>query len=183
MTTRLLLARHAKTEQQGPPTQGDHGRALLPRGRRDAQAASRWLVQSDLIPDLVLCSTAVRALQTWAAMAEGSAALAEVEVWRDRRIYNASPGELLGVLAEVPEGVSTVAMVGHAPGIPGLVVELADPERADNEAAELFNAGFPTMAVASLAADGPPATATVADLPLESMRLMALHTPDRSLRP
>lgn len=177
MTTRLLLVRHAKTEQQGPPTQGDHGRCLLPRGRRDAQAAGRWIAHSDLVPDLVLCSTAVRALQTWQAMVEGSAALAEVEVWRDRRIYNASPGELLGVLAEVPDGVGTVAVVGHAPGIPGLVVELADPDRSDEGAAERFNAGFPTMTVATLVADGPPATATLADLRVESMRLTALHTP------
>ena len=176
MTTRLLLVRHAKTEQQGPPTQGDHGRALLPRGRRDAQAAGRWIAQGDLVPDLVLCSTAVHALQTWEAMVEGSPTLAEVEVWRDRRIYNAAPGELLGVLAEVPDGVGTVAVVGHAPGIPGLVVELADPERADEEAAELFNAGFPTMTVVVLVADGPPATASLADLPVESMRLVELHT-------
>lgn len=181
MTTRLLLVRHAKTEQQGPPTQGDHGRALLPRGRGDAQAAGRWMVSEDLTPDLVLCSTAVRALQTWEAMVEGSAALAQIEVWRDRRIYNASPGELLGVLAEVPDGVGTVAVVGHAPGIPGLVVELADPERADEDAAELFNTGFPTMTVAALVAGEPASTASLADLPVESMRLVALHTPGRSV--
>lgn len=170
-TTRLVLIRHAKTEQQGPPTQGDHGRALVPRGQGDGQVAGRWLVDEGLIPDLVLCSTAVRAVQTWEAMVTGSDDLADVEVWRDRRIYDASPGELLEVLAEVPDGVGAVAIVGHAPGIPGLVAELTDPERADEQAVELFNAGFPTMTSAVLLGNGPLCGAREV-----SMRLSTVHT-------
>ncbi|MGC1206936.1 MAG: histidine phosphatase family protein, partial [Ornithinimicrobium sp.] len=170
-TTRLVLIRHAKTEQQGPPTQGDHGRALLPRGEGDGQAAGRWLVGEGLVPDLVLCSTAVRAVQTWQAMVAGSDELADVEVWRDRRIYDASPGEVLEVLAEVPDAVGTVAIVGHAPGIPALVAELTDPERADEQAVELFNTGFPTMTSAVLFADGPLSGASGA-----SMRLSTVNT-------
>ncbi|MGB3828909.1 MAG: histidine phosphatase family protein [Ornithinimicrobium sp.] len=151
--TRLVLIRHAKTEQQGPPTQGDHGRGLLPRGRADARAAGRWLVQRGLIPDLVVCSTAVRAVQTWQAMVEGGEDLGPVEVWWERRVYDASPGELLETLGEVPDAARTVAIVGHAPGIPDLVAELADPERSEAHAVEQFNHGYPTMTVAVLRSD------------------------------
>ncbi len=174
-TTRLLLIRHAKTEQQGPPTQGDHGRALVPRGQGDGQAAGRWLVQEDLVPDLVLCSTAVRAVQTWEAMVEGSEGLADVEIWRDRRIYDASPAELLEVLAELPDGLGTVAVVGHAPGIPGLAAELTDPERADEGAVQVFNAGFPTMTVAVLIGGGAGLDVPLANSRAASMRLADVH--------
>lgn len=170
-TKRLVLIRHAKTEQQGPPTQGDHGRALLPRGQGDGEAAGRWLVSDGLVPDLVLCSTAVRAVQTWEAMVVGCDDLADVEVWRDRRIYDASPGELLEVLSEVPDGVGTAAIVGHAPGIPGLVAQLTDPERADDAAVEVLNAGFPTMTSAVLLGDEPLSAAGGA-----SMRLSRVQT-------
>lgn len=173
--TRLVLIRHAKTEQQGPPTQGDHGRRLLPRGEADAQPAGRWLAQEGLIPDLVLCSTAVRAAQTWEAMVAGCADLAEVEVCRERRIYNASPQELLEVLAEVSDGAQTVAVVGHAPGIPALVAELADPEQSDADAVEQFNGGYPTMTLAVLEGEGSLADVASGGL-ASSMLLTAVHT-------
>jgi phosphohistidine phosphatase len=155
----LVLVRHAKTEQEGPPTQGDHGRRLLPRGVADAQVAGRWLVESGLRPDLVLCSTAVRAEQTWQAMAgprgeSAASTLSDVEVWRERRVYNASSEELLMLLAEVPEAVRCLAVVGHAPGVPDLAVDLADQEQADAWTDGVLAAGFPTMTCAVLRTGG-----------------------------
>lgn len=155
--TRVVLIRHAKTEQAGPAGGGDHGRRLLPRGDADARAAGQWLVEHGLVPDLVMCSSAVRAEQTWEIMVAGADALGGVKIWRDPRIYEASPEALLRALRQVPDAEApdaglTVAMVGHAPGIPSLVVDLADPEQADKEAADAFNAGFPTMAMAVLEA-------------------------------
>ncbi len=156
----LVLIRHAKTEQAGPPTQGDHGRRLLERGTADARAAGRVLVEHDLVPQLVLCSTSTRTVQTWEAMVDGAAEaagddggpgpLAGVEVWHDRRIYNASPGELLDVLSEVPDDVKVVAMVGHAPGIPALAEGLIDPDALASAASDELDAGFPTMTLAVL---------------------------------
>lgn len=151
-TTRLVLIRHAKTEQVGPAGLGDHGRRLLPRGEADGEAAGQWLVSQGLVPDLVLCSSAARAEQTWAAMAAGADALRDTEVWREPAIYDASPSTLMQVLSGVPEGARTVAMVGHAPGIPAFVADLVDSEHASGEAVEAFNAGYPTMAMAVLEA-------------------------------
>lgn len=165
--TRLVLIRHAKTEQVGPAGLGDHGRRLLPRGDADAHAAGHWLVEHGLVPDLVLCSTAVRAEQTWEAMVAGADALTDVEVWREPRIYEASPEALLRALSEVPDEARTVAMVGHAPGIPSLVVDLVDPEQADGHAVNALNAGFPTMALAVLEASR--------GVDVGSMALAAMH--------
>lgn len=56
---RLVVLRHAKSAW--PAGVADHERPLAPRGRRDAPAAGRALVEADCLPDLALCSTAVRA--------------------------------------------------------------------------------------------------------------------------
>src|SRR4051812_5759340 len=46
---RLILIRHAKTEQGGV----DLDRALTGRGRRDAREIGRWLAANDHVPDRV----------------------------------------------------------------------------------------------------------------------------------
>jgi phosphohistidine phosphatase len=173
-TRTLVLIRHAKTEQAGPPDEGDHGRRLLPRGVGDAEAAGRWLAGEGLVPDLVLCSTSARTRQTWEHITTESEDLARAEVWHDPRIYNAWPEALLRVLAEVPEEVRTVAVVGHAPGVPDLVADLADAEESEESAVARFELGFPTMTCAVLETDHP-----WDGIPVESARLVRVHTPRR----
>lgn len=146
----LVLVRHATTEQGNAG--GDHARELLPAGRRDAAAAGHWLREEVGVPGLVLVSTAVRAGQTWADMAD-AAGLADAEVWTDRRLYNSEPSLLLDAVREVPEGVATVVLVGHAPSVPALAAGLADEDRSDVAAVRLLHAGFGTMTCAVLGAD------------------------------
>lgn len=167
-TTRtLILVRHAKTEQV--PGKIDHDRELLPRGDGDARAGGAWLVEHGLVPHLVLCSTAARAQQTWQQMAEGGR-LRDVEVWSDRRIYNAYPDEILEVVREAPEDARTVLIVGHAPGIPSLAVGLADQEGSDGAALSTLHEGMPTAVGAVLEWDG-----DWVDLAAESARLVGVH--------
>lgn len=137
---RLLLVRHAKTEQVAGKI--DHDRELLPRGVADARAGGRWLAERGPTPDLVLCSTATRARQTWEHIAAGAGL--DVEVWTDRRIYNAYPDEILAVIREAPEDRGVVVVVGHAPGIPDLGAALADPAGSDDAALAALRAGMPT---------------------------------------
>ena len=59
----LAVLRHAKAVQD--PGLDDKDRALTKRGLRDATAAGGRLREAQLIPDLVLCSTALRTRQTW----------------------------------------------------------------------------------------------------------------------
>lgn len=139
---RLVLVRHAKTERGDG--KADHDRELLPRGQADARAAGAWLAGDlGMRPDVVLCSTAVRAQQTWQEMATHPA-LADVEVWSDDRIYQAEAAALLEVLAEVPDTAAAVVMVGHSPGVPALAEALADP-RGSGEAHDAVRDHLPTM--------------------------------------
>ncbi|WP_109472077.1 SixA phosphatase family protein [Ornithinimicrobium cavernae] len=148
---RLVLVRHAKTEQV--PGKVDHDRELLPRGVADARAGGAWVVEHGLVPDLVLCSTATRAQQTWQELAEGGG-LGDVEVWHDRRVYNAYPDEILAVVHEAPAEARTVFVIGHAPGIPSLGAGLADAETSDTAALEALREGMPTAVGLELAVPG-----------------------------
>ena len=67
---RLMLLRHAKTETDAPSGQ-DQDRRLDDRGRLDAAAIGGWISRHPaFLPDAVLVSPAVRALQTWEIVRE-----------------------------------------------------------------------------------------------------------------
>ncbi|MCH5674550.1 SixA phosphatase family protein [Streptomyces gilvus] len=145
---RLVVLRHAKSAwPDGVP---DHERPLAPRGRRDAPAAGRALVEADCLPDLALCSTAVRARQTWElASAQWGT---PPPVRRDPRLYAADVTDLLGAVREVSPEVETLLLIGHNPGLEDLVLELAGDSLDD--ALEEVRTKFPTSAIAVLAWHG-----------------------------
>ncbi|MFL6142806.1 MAG: SixA phosphatase family protein [Labedaea sp.] len=72
--------------------------------------------------DLVLCSTARRARQTW--QLAGTGLDPRPPVREDERLYGASPTELLTVLAELSDEPRRVVLVGHNPGLADLVEQL-----------------------------------------------------------
>ncbi|MEW2303632.1 histidine phosphatase family protein [Streptomyces sp. NPDC006655] len=145
---RLVVLRHAKSSwPEGVP---DELRPLAARGRRDAPAAGRALAASDCLPDLAICSTAVRARQTWDLAAGQWGTPPPVRY--DSRVYAADVPELLEVVREVPAEVETLLLVGHNPGLEDLVLELAGGGLDD--ALDQVRAKFPTSALAVLAWHG-----------------------------
>ncbi|GAA2546161.1 histidine phosphatase family protein [Streptomyces levis] len=141
---RLVVLRHAKSAW--PVDVADHERPLAPRGRRDAPAAGRALAEADCLPDLTLCSTAVRARRTWElAAAEWGT---PPPVRHDRRLYAAGPAGLLTVVREVPPEVETLLLIGHNPGLEELVLALARDGLDDT--LERVRTKFPTAAIAVL---------------------------------
>jgi phosphohistidine phosphatase len=146
---RLVLLRHAKSDW--PDDVPDHERPLAKRGRRDAPAVGRWLGQSGYAPDGVICSTAVRARETWELAADGLRAAAPdavPPVSYEPRVYEATVLGLLMLVRELPPEWRTTLLIGHNPGLAELTVGLAAPS-SDPPAA------FPTAAVAVLGVPGP----------------------------
>jgi phosphohistidine phosphatase len=136
---RLVILRHAKS--QWPDGVPDRKRPLTDRGRRDATAAGRWLQAHVDRLDVVACSTAERARETWAVAA---AELADPpEATYDDAIYGAPPDVLLDVVADLPDDAATALLVGHNPGLQELVGFLSGEE-----------AGMRTASVAVLAWTG-----------------------------
>ncbi|MDL5200218.1 histidine phosphatase family protein [Streptomyces sp. ALI-76-A] len=141
----LVVLRHAKSAWPDGVT--DHERPLAPRGRRDAPAAGRALADAGLLPGLALCSTAVRARQTWELASAQWATPPPVRL--DARLYGAGVPELLDVLRAVPAEVDTLLLVGHNPGLEDLVLDLAGDGLDDT--LDEVRRKFPTSAIALLA--------------------------------
>lgn len=141
---RLMVLRHAKSAW--PEGVEDHRRPLGPRGLRDAPAAGRALAEAGGLPDLALCSTAVRARRTWELAAAEWGTPPPVRY--DRRLYAAGVADLLDVVREVPREVEALLLVGHNPGLGELVAELAGDGLDDS--LERLRAKFPTSAIAIL---------------------------------
>ncbi len=148
-TRRLVLLRHAKSAW--PDDVADPDRPLAPRGRRDAPGAGRWLRKAGFVPDMVLCSTARRARETW-ELAEGKLG-AHPRTTFEERVYGATGAQLLELVQQTPGEVSTLLIVGHDPAVQVLTLELAGPPQGDAEAEALarVRAKYPTAAIAALA--------------------------------
>ncbi len=149
---RLVLLRHAKSDW--PDDVPDHERPLARRGRRDAPAAGRWLRKSGYVPDLVLCSTARRARETWQLAEEELGALPQTTF--EPRVYGASATDLADLARQQPPDVRTLLIVGHEPAMRALTLELADAQPEDGDLAALgrVRAKFPTAAIAVLTFTG-----------------------------
>jgi phosphohistidine phosphatase len=143
-TNQLIVFRHGKSGR--PPGVPDEERPLAKRGRADAGAAGSAL--GDVAPhiDLVVCSPAQRARETW-ERAETTFP-GEPPVRFDQRVYAAEVDDLLEVLTELPGDAHVVVLVGHNPGLEDLVVELAGS--AEGDALDRLRTKFPTSALAVL---------------------------------
>ena len=154
MAERLLwLLRHAKTVPDPPAGGTDHDRPLAPRGRRDADALARRLGSSGdrlgievELPEVVLCSTATRTVQTTERV------LADwpdppPEVRHLRSLYGADPEGVLGELALLEPTVRSAMVVGHNPTAHSLAEELLAPGDGKGHR-QVAAVGFPTCALA-----------------------------------
>ncbi|MEV8514293.1 histidine phosphatase family protein [Dactylosporangium sp. NPDC051484] len=127
MTVRtLILLRHAKAANPDDYAT-DIERPLTARGHRDAAAAGHWLRKAGLVPDAVLCSTAVRTRQTLDELRLAG----EVPVTYEHRIYVGPADDTLDLIRHVDATVATLLLVGHNPTISDLSDTLAPRALAD----------------------------------------------------
>lgn len=116
----LILLRHAKSAW--PEGTADIQRPLAGRGRRDAPAVGRWLGEQAPLIDLVLCSPARRARQTWELAAPELGASPRVR--HEDRLYASTAQVVLEVVDELPDQVWTVLLVGHNPTLENVLTLL-----------------------------------------------------------
>ncbi|HEV7897176.1 MAG TPA: histidine phosphatase family protein [Planosporangium sp.] len=127
MTDRtLVLLRHAKAAN--PEDVADLRRALTTRGQADAAAGGTWIAGRGLLPDLVLCSPARRARETWhgLALTLGGEASHTTVVY-EPTLYRAATGqELLDLISATGPKIRTLVVIGHNPTLSELS-SLLDP--------------------------------------------------------
>lgn len=132
----LIVLRHSRAATPlGTP---DADRPLTGRGRRDAVKVGDQLRAADLVPDRVVCSTALRTRQTLAGLK------LDVPVEYESRVYDNVVEDIFDLLREQSDDAGRVLLVGHNPSTHQLLLDLTGVP--DN--------GFPTSATAVIEFDG-----------------------------
>jgi phosphohistidine phosphatase len=149
VTHRIYLLRHAKSSWD-EPSLADHDRPLAKRGRKATKLLREHLDEEGIEPDLVLCSSATRAVETLEGIRSG---LGDARVEIEPGLYRAGSDALLRQLQALPEDVGDVMLIGHNPAIEGLAAELAG-EGGDRDARGRMETKYPTGGLATLAFDG-----------------------------
>lgn len=118
----LLILRHAKSSWKHPEL-ADHERPLNKRGKKDAPYVGQVLLDRELVPQRILSSTAVRSRQTAEAVVEACHYAGTVD-YLDA-LYMAEPQAILAALRSLPDEVERVMVIGHNPGLEGMVQMLS----------------------------------------------------------
>ena len=169
---RLMLFRHAKTENDAPSGR-DQDRRLDHRGRKDAARIGGWIARHPPVPDSVLVSPAIRAHQTWeiawAAMKD-LAPPPHVELLPE--LYGADPSQILRTIRAASATDSRRLMVvGHNPGMHELALTLTGSGDAAGRHALAHNLPTSGLAVFDFAIDD------WADVALRRGRLVLFVSP------
>lgn len=149
-TRRLVLLRHAKAEPAGSVS--DELRPLALQGRRQAVAAGRLLSESNIVPEQILVSGALRTRQTWELLSNGlehDASLVEIS----DELYLAHPQDVLNKLSEQSDS-RCILVVGHEPTMSALAAHLSG-EGSDTDVYNRVRFGLQTSAFAVLESEKP----------------------------
>ena len=114
----ILLLRHAKSSWKDAG-QTDHARPLNKRGLRDAPRMGRLIAEQNLTPNLIVSSSAVRAMHTAKAVAEAIDGLTPLV--EEDELYLASPRAYIDTARYLEESFQRILFVGHNPGISELL--------------------------------------------------------------
>ncbi|HEU5486341.1 MAG TPA: histidine phosphatase family protein [Microlunatus sp.] len=147
-TRTLLLLRHAEAEATRPGFR-DRDRRLTERGNEQAANVGETIRTAAWSVDHVLCSPAVRVQETLSGL--GLAEDVEVEVVES--LFDAGSDSIIELIRALPDDVRCALVVGHAPGVPGVLAELTDPATADPAAWSVVESRFPTATLAALTVD------------------------------
>lgn len=122
----LLLVRHGKAENQNPG-QKDIERALTREGHQDAPDMANRFIEKGILPELLISSTANRALTTAKHFGKvwdiGQGGLSTKD-----SIYEAGVTELLKVVTFLDNQYSRIALFGHNPGFTEFANYLSDAD-------------------------------------------------------
>jgi phosphohistidine phosphatase len=119
---KLVLVRHAKSDW-GKESLKDIDRHLNERGYDDAYSMSNWYQQHNPMPDLLVSSSATRALSTAFIFARAFG-ISENAVVINQSIYECDVKTLLKTISGFDNNHKRIMLFGHNPGLTNLVNEL-----------------------------------------------------------
>ncbi|MCR9256107.1 MAG: histidine phosphatase family protein [Alphaproteobacteria bacterium] len=144
----LYLLRHAKSSWENTGID-DYDRPLNARGQRAAMVMGVYFAQQQLRPDLILCSSARRTLETLDQVRPRIPGKPQLSI--EKELYLASANDLMKRLRKVDPAVGSILLLGHNPGLEDLARLLFGKQKT--EVVDGLNAKYPTGGLATFAAD------------------------------
>jgi len=144
----LFLLRHAKSSWDDPAVD-DFDRPLAPRGKRATKRLARHIAAQGYEFDLVLCSAARRAKETWDRIARDLAS--DTPVRHLRELYLTGQDGFVTALRGLDDDVASVVLVAHNPDIAMFAGWLC--RDGDEEALRHSRAKYPTGGFAVITLD------------------------------
>ena len=114
---KLIIIRHGKSSWKDDKLP-DFERPLKKRGKKDSAHMGELLKKKELIPDIVLCSTAKRARQTADILLEEMEYKGTIEYLDS--LYMAEADVFFNTLRTLPD-YNCVMIIGHNPGLETLL--------------------------------------------------------------
>ena len=137
----VVLLRHGKSDWAADDGQ-DLARPLAERGRRSAAAVGRFLTAVGQVPDVVLCSPALRARQTVDVASGAGDWTCSIEICED--LYSGDLAEIIDVLKAQSDDIGAAMLVGHEPTSSRLTADLIGGGRHRMPTAGLARVEFDT---------------------------------------
>jgi phosphohistidine phosphatase len=141
---RLILFRHGKAEAESASGE-DFDRRLASRGVRESAEMGAQLADLGFAPDLVLVSPSARTRETWAAIEPH---FPKARVRFEDELYHADSGSVRQEAGRAGDGVATVMVIGHNPGLQELSVQLLIEGASPPTLVARATRQFPTAAAA-----------------------------------
>ncbi len=118
----LLILRHGKSSWANSDL-GDHDRPLKGRGKRDAKRMGEEILERDVVPDLILSSTARRARSTARRAAQAAGCADRITETRELYLTGAEH-QLRTIARSASDEHQRVMIVGHNPTLEDLLEHL-----------------------------------------------------------
>ncbi len=141
---RLTILRHAKS-RSGDAHIDDFNRPLEEGGWKAARRMGRELNHRGIRFDYCAASMAVRVRETLEGLIEGFGQQ-DFEVRFEPMIYDATIATLLDIVRGLPANVKAPLLVGHNPGLQGLIIQLVRDRSSRDRVADKF----PTTGLAQI---------------------------------
>lgn len=117
---KLVIIRHAKATHETGYI--DFERPLTPNGMHDAAIMAGRLKENNHVPQMLVSSPALRTISTANIFSQHLNTPAAEEI---KGIYEADIDDLVEIVAELPDNIDCIGLVGHNPGLGQLLYYFA----------------------------------------------------------
>lgn len=140
----LIIMRHAKSDwSEG--NKPDFDRPLTNRGIKAAKKMGKWLKHEQYAIDRIICSPALRTRKT-CHLVVNALNIPENIVHFESGIYDASCNNLITLIKQYSQGIHSLLIIGHNPGLDQLLCYLSqDPPPINNSAKLLTTAALAVL--------------------------------------